>query len=415
MNSWYSGAFSDLIDELVSKKVQRIDGAKFIRRYIDEHSSVTGFDYEDIETKVISEIDLFEAWLEKEHGATIKIGRNYFWMLLKEDEITKTDQRKKRTKKLSIVEEKKWLTFKPRDMTEEQANRLYDLALCLSKLSRQKESFKFAKKYHDYLDVNHASDSEKLKALDAIIRASSEELGVIRADTYKYHCKKAEIFTSKYLHEESAVHYKFAITLLENEQVAIKAFRLNFFRKNETSSSKPRIENLDEITKSLYQKCRIQYQNAGMSDNASDIYVKENKFVQKKLKFGRKKMFMWLLWLLARYGESPRRVAGWGVFVIFICSFIYMFTGVNSPSGLASLECIGSVSRFNCTELLEKTQNSPSYWSHLYYSVVTFTTLGYGDFSPTEGVSRFVSASQALLGLLLTSLFLGTFIKKYSR
>jgi hypothetical protein len=36
-------------------------------------------------------------------------------------------------------------------------------------------------------------------------------------------------------------------------------------------------------------------------------------------------------------------------------------------------------------------------WQYLYFSVVTFTTLGYGDYVPA-GISQGISAFQALLG-----------------
>jgi len=43
---------------------------------------------------------------------------------------------------------------------------------------------------------------------------------------------------------------------------------------------------------------------------------------------------------------------------------------------------------------------------HLYFSVVTFTTLGYGDFLPT-GTTRFIAAFQALLGYAYFAVIIG--------
>lgn len=45
----------------------------------------------------------------------------------------------------------------------------------------------------------------------------------------------------------------------------------------------------------------------------------------------------------------------------------------------------------------------------LYFSVVTWTTLGYGDFQPTAAV-RGLAASQALLGTLFMPLLLAAFV-----
>lgn len=45
-------------------------------------------------------------------------------------------------------------------------------------------------------------------------------------------------------------------------------------------------------------------------------------------------------------------------------------------------------------------------WLHVYYSVVTFTTLGYGDFLP-HGVAKIIAAFQASLGFLYFAVIVG--------
>lgn len=48
----------------------------------------------------------------------------------------------------------------------------------------------------------------------------------------------------------------------------------------------------------------------------------------------------------------------------------------------------------------------------LYYSTVTFTTLGYGDILPTDENMKILSASEALLGAITMGLIIGVFSKK---
>jgi len=50
----------------------------------------------------------------------------------------------------------------------------------------------------------------------------------------------------------------------------------------------------------------------------------------------------------------------------------------------------------------------------LYFSVATFTTLGYGDMSPV-GISRLIAASEAFLGAFILALFVVVFVKKMTR
>ncbi|HEV2132088.1 MAG TPA: ion channel [Longimicrobiaceae bacterium] len=48
-----------------------------------------------------------------------------------------------------------------------------------------------------------------------------------------------------------------------------------------------------------------------------------------------------------------------------------------------------------------------SFATAIYYSIVTFTTLGYGDFYPT-GLGRAVAAMQALTGYLILGILAST-------
>lgn len=50
----------------------------------------------------------------------------------------------------------------------------------------------------------------------------------------------------------------------------------------------------------------------------------------------------------------------------------------------------------------------------LYFSVVTVTTLGYGDITPVTSTTRFLVGSEAILGVLLVGLFLNSLTRRVS-
>jgi len=56
--------------------------------------------------------------------------------------------------------------------------------------------------------------------------------------------------------------------------------------------------------------------------------------------------------------------------------------------------------------------NAPleSWMDSMYFSVVTITTLGYGEIHPTQAISKILVVSEVLLGLLLLVVMLGTAI-----
>ena len=54
-----------------------------------------------------------------------------------------------------------------------------------------------------------------------------------------------------------------------------------------------------------------------------------------------------------------------------------------------------------------------SFWLSLYFSIVTFTTLGYGDYRP-RGIYRIVADITALLGAFMMALFVVVFVRQYA-
>mmetsp|Transcript_2408 Transcript_2408/g.3502 ORF Transcript_2408/g.3502 Transcript_2408/m.3502 type:complete len:580 (+) Transcript_2408:167-1906(+) len=52
------------------------------------------------------------------------------------------------------------------------------------------------------------------------------------------------------------------------------------------------------------------------------------------------------------------------------------------------------------------------YYNNLYFTLVTMTTIGYGDYSPKETAGRLAAVLQGLLGILIVTIFSGVVINK---
>jgi len=393
---WFYLAKDELLAQL--EENSWLDGATFIREYLlKNNEDFTSLPEEEQDIYLIDILDVFENYLTADFSEFVRVGKRYRWFNSKHDTKTK-EAETNREVVLDDDSDRELLTRKAELLNSEEVASILSSAKLLCNKGDYLGGFDFALKYYSVAKKMQYLDADKLNVLSMIID-SSLELG--RVDFHKFYCDKAEIYIKNYNHENAAVEYDTAIK---------KLLELETRQQNLISDFK-------NIIRELYRKCRIQYENAGDDDSASEIYVKENKYTQKSLNRGMKKSLMYLFWLMARYGESPLRVAGWAIFLIFACSLIYTLAGINPPGGDDGFKCLTTSASHEliCTVIEPQKMLKVSYWSHLYYSVVTFTTLGYGDFAPQEGVSRFVSAFQALMGLILTSLFLATFIKKYSR
>jgi len=85
-----------------------------------------------------------------------------------------------------------------------------------------------------------------------------------------------------------------------------------------------------------------------------------------------------MLRMIMGYGEKPIRVLGNAGLVILLYAMVYHLTGAISDT---------------------------TFTGALYFSAITFTTVGYGDIAP-HGPFRLVAASEALTGIFLCGLFL---------
>ena len=107
--------------------------------------------------------------------------------------------------------------------------------------------------------------------------------------------------------------------------------------------------------------------------------------------------------LFCGYGEAPLRVIGFSLVLILFSAILYFFTGLNFN---------GEIHQFSLNNSL--VDNLFIFLNCIYYSVVTFTTLGYGDFTPI-GISRAIAAFEAFTGSFTIALFVVVFVKKMTR
>lgn len=57
---------------------------------------------------------------------------------------------------------------------------------------------------------------------------------------------------------------------------------------------------------------------------------------------------------------------------------------------------------------LQLNNDNSGFFSYFYFSVITITTLGYGDITPVGNLGQLLAASEALLGIILIGLFLNS-------
>jgi len=100
--------------------------------------------------------------------------------------------------------------------------------------------------------------------------------------------------------------------------------------------------------------------------------------------------------LVFGYGEGPTNVMLSGVVVMLASAFGYWLLGGATPSGAG--------------ETPRRIADA------LYFSVITFTTVGYGDYTPgMSTLARSLAMAEALAGVCLMSLFVVTLARRWGR
>lgn len=326
---------------------------------------------EEIERRARKELEDLKERLKKNEGAWLIVDNGKFKAGKSEERL---DNKSELERKLSQDEAN--LLNKPFDELEngerEALLTLFDQKV--SRLGTNDEKYRVIKTLCDSYKYSKEEGGVYLKALK---NAGNIADDLALGEGFKYYETSAKIYRENYDHDASAEQFKLAIKSA---------------KKTQKSST---------VLLTLTRSMRIQYELAGDEDNASIAFLSEKK-LERKVN-GKKQRG--LLHCLSDYGQNPGKVVLWAMGLIVICTLLYALLGI-VPSG----------SNAETQSLFEGCL--PWYvilWDSLYFSIVTFTTLGYGDFSPGTGVSRLVANLESLLGLFLTSLFLVALVRKYGR
>ena len=126
-------------------------------------------------------------------------------------------------------------------------------------------------------------------------------------------------------------------------------------------------------------------------EDADNAYYQYRKQSQAEIEISLSKFADAFMWFTCGYGVIPLRTIFIAGFTIMLFSLIYW-----KGEGITRLK----------ENNIENNQ-TVSFWDALYFSAVTFTTVGYGDWFPKDRFRKFVMI-EGLLGWLILALFLVT-------
>jgi len=217
------------------------------------------------------------------------------------------------------------------------------------------------------------------------------------------------------------------ILLLDLEKGTLVNFNNTLLRNTEIE--RDQIENhiLQEenkeffLAKRIYLNFKNNFHSIGRYDDESWAFKKE-KDMERKSYFHLKSLHKWLwscfLNAIYGYGEKPERVIVSAIAIIIIFAFVFMNFGIDANPQLDTIPKYNILKelfmgiRYGDLLVRLKDISLEQIKNCLYFSTVTFTTLGLGDFLPVESWGRIFVGAEAFIGALMMALFIYTFARR---
>ena len=163
----------------------------------------------------------------------------------------------------------------------------------------------------------------------------------------------------------------------------------------------------------IYRDLKQNMQNHGDYITAGELYYREMEMRRKGAKTKKKRIWLELYRILAGYGEKPQLVIRNSFLIIVLAAVLFFFCGITRvDTDIPPRE--NPYIDYSIDSLTVNMTTVKDFGYCLYYSVVTFTTLGYGDIHPL-GYSHILASAEALTGAFFMALFVVVFARKMMR
>ncbi len=173
---------------------------------------------------------------------------------------------------------------------------------------------------------------------------------------------------------------------------------VRFWYRNQFSGI--RVDPFTHIALPLLEECELSYElaarnygvlkswfsDAGLRFKRSDCAFREQHCLSQSYPYGRERLQLLIYRLLSGYNERPFRFSLWLFAIIVAFAVAYAEAG------------------------LSKTSGKLNFLNSLYFSIVTFTTLGYGDIAPTNNALGQVMVVLEVIAGVVGTAYLTTLI-----
>ena len=156
----------------------------------------------------------------------------------------------------------------------------------------------------------------------------------------------------------------------------------------------------------FYRAIAYKFQQNNLLNHHGE-YFYLYKIMERKTLKGINKFKSYALWLICGYGERPTYALITSLEIIFIFTILYMIFGLSLENEIISYKEIYLANK-PLSLVIDDFIRS------FHFSIVTFTTVGYGDITPI-GYSILLSGIQMFLGVTMVGIWTATLARKINR
>ncbi|MBQ32146.1 MAG: potassium transporter Kef [Deltaproteobacteria bacterium] len=224
------------------------------------------------------------------------------------------------------------------------------------------------------------------------------------ASLHKASLNKANLNRANFEHS-TLLGTEFGGTHLEHVHWGERVLQEDYARESQRANKLTEALTYFEEAEEVYRNLRRGAEERGYFELAGDFFHHEMVMNRnKKPLLSLVRVFSKFEDFVTGYGEKPSRVLRFAALLIVCYALAYFFVGIHGDGHEVVLD--------SARALLE---NLGDFGRCVYFSIVTFTTLGYGDFIPISPLARFFAATEALIGAISMSLFIVVFVRKRMR
>lgn len=170
-------------------------------------------------------------------------------------------------------------------------------------------------------------------------------------------------------------------------------------RQGDTERAKAKYFEAEEI----YRAMKLNLKKRGLSFEAGEYFFKEMVMTRKQTPlYSFNRFWSKMMSISTGYGEKPHRIIGFSITFMALWALFFGYIGLRHTSG--------HFLQYSADAGLGENLNV--LYNALYFSVVTFTTLGYGDFTPV-GIGKMAAIFESFSGAFCISLFSVSTYKRY--